>query len=258
MLTLDTEPPQGVSVLHVEADHDTRQAVDRSIQQTLDDVTTITVEDRQRAVAYVAADEVECVVSEYRFPSFDGLELLRSVRSHDEEIPFLFFSDVRDDEAAVAALEAGADGFLYKTDQNDRYGRLARRIESLVESRQRRDSLAETVRDFSRLFDQTEDVFWMYTADWADVVFVNATYEEVWGQPVSRLESDPRAFLEATHPEDRERVSAAIERLSAGSSVDLEFRVNPRESFERWVWVQGAPITDARGTWSTSPATSAT
>jgi len=247
MLTLDTEAAQEVSVLHVETDHDTRRAVGQSIQQTLEDVTTVTVEDRQRAVAYVAAGEVECVVSEYRGASFDGLELLRSIRSRDEEIPFLFFSDVHDDEVAVEALDAGADGFLYKTDQNDGYVRLARRIESLVESRQRRDSLAETVRDFSRLFDQTEDVFWMYTADWAEVVFVNATYEEMWGQPVSRLESEPAAFLEATHPEDRERVRAAMERLSAGSSVDIEFRVNPRESFDRWVWVQGTPITDADG-----------
>jgi PAS domain S-box-containing protein len=247
MQALDTAAVEEVSVLHAEPDPGTQTAVERSLQRTLDTVTTVPVEDRQRAVAYVAADEVECVVSEYQCGSFDGLELLRSVRSRDEEIPFLFFSDVHDDEAATDALEAGADGFLYKTDENNRYGRLARRIESMVESRRRRDSLAETVRDFSRLFDQTDDVFWMYTADWEDVVFINSAYEDVWGQSLSRLESDPRAFVEATHPDDREQVITAMKRLSDGSSVDLEFRVNPDESFERWVWVQGTPITDSSG-----------
>ena len=88
----------------------------------------------------------------------------------------------------------------------------------------------------------------MYTADWEEVAFVNSAYEDVWGQPVSRLESDPKAFLEATHPDDRGRVVAAMERLSEGSSVDLEFRVNPEEGFERWVWVQGIPVTDGSGT----------
>ena len=249
MLTVDTEAAGGeVSVLHVEDDPGARLAVDRSLQRALDTVTTVSVEDPERAVAYVDAGEVGCVVSEFRCESFDGLELLRSVRARDAEIPFLFFSDVRDDAAAIDALEAGADGFLCKTRERERYVRLARRIESLVTSRRRRDSLAETVRDFSRLFDQTDDVFWMYTADWEEVAFVNSAYADVWGQPLSRLESDPRAFLDATHPDDRGQVIAAMERLSEGSSVDLEFRVNPEESFERWVWVQGTPITDGSGT----------
>lgn len=248
MLSLDTAAAEEVAVLHVEPDPGTRTALDRSLQQTFDAVTTVAVEDPERAVAYVDAGEVGCVVSEYRSESFDGLELLQSVRSRDARIPFLFFSDVQDEAAAIDALEAGADGFLCKTRERERYVRLAHRIESLVTSRRRRDSLAETVRDFSRLFDQTDDVFWMYTADWEEVAFVNSAYEDVWGQSVSRLESDPKAFLEATHPDDRGRVVAAMERLSDGSSVDLEFRVNPEEDFERWVWVQGTPITDGSET----------
>lgn len=63
-------------MLHVEPDPGTRTALDRSLQQTFDAVTTVAVEDPERAVAYVDAGEVGCVVSEYRSESFDGLELL--------------------------------------------------------------------------------------------------------------------------------------------------------------------------------------
>ena len=38
-----------------------------------------------------------------------------------------------------------------------------------------------------------------------------------------------------------------MERLSRGESVDVEYRVNPAEDFERWVWVQGYPIVDGTG-----------
>ncbi|TKX82640.1 PAS domain S-box protein, partial [Halorubrum sp. SS5] len=58
------------------------------------------------------------------------------------------------------------------------------------------------------------------------------------------LRGDPATFLDAIHPEDRRAVKEAMERLSAGESVDMEYRVNAAENYKRWVWVQGEPIVE--------------
>jgi len=245
MLSVDTTAGEDVSVLHVEGDTQARQAVDQFLRLELDEVTTTGATDRETVREHVEDGTINCVISAYDSSSVDGLEILRSVRAADEQLPFVLFADVHDETAAIKALNEGADAYLYRTSRTQRYVRLAQRIESLVASQRRADSLAQTVRDFSRLFNRTKDVFWMYTADWEDIVFINSSYENVWGQPLSRLQEDPMAFLDAVHPEDRARVQSAMERLSDGSPVEIEFRVNPEESFDRWVWVHGTPITDS-------------
>jgi len=243
MLSADAVADEDVSVLHVASDDRAQQAVERFLELELDGVTTTTATDHEEVLEIVEDEEIDCVVSEYASESVDGLELLRSVREADDQIPFVFFADVHEETAAIKALDEGADAYLYRASRTQRYVRLAQRIESLVASRRRADSLAETVRDFSRLFNRTDDVFWMYTADWEEVVFINSSYQDVWGQPLSRLQQEPTAFLDAVHPEDRDRVQAAMGRLSDGSNIEVEFRVNPDESYDRWVWVQGTPIT---------------
>lgn len=89
------------------------------------------------------------------------------------------------------------------------------------------------------------DVLWMFDGDWNELLFVNPAYEDVFGQPVEDLEANPRKFLEAVHPDDIPRVREAMDRATAGESVDVEYRVDPRTDYSRWVWVEAEPIVEA-------------
>lgn len=100
---------------------------------------------------------------------------------------------------------------------------------------------------FHQLAQSTSDVFWMFSSDWDDLLFVNAAYEQVWGRSRTALETDPTDFLDGIHPDDRPTVEAAMERLSDGDSVELEFRVNAQEDYQRWVRTQGDPVVDETG-----------
>ena len=108
--------------------------------------------------------------------------------------------------------------------------------------------MSEVQRLFAQLADQANDILWLVTRNWGELVFMSDAYEDVFGQSRAKLREDPRAFLEAIHPSDRERVHRALERLSNEESIDIEFRVNPAEDYGRWVWTRGGPITDDTGT----------
>ena len=88
----------------------------------------------------------------------------------------------------------------------------------------------------------TSDVLWMFDADWSELLFVNPAYESVFGQSVDIVDADPAAFLDAIHPDDLPAVREAMNCLSAGQSVDMEYRVNPQTNYTTWVWVQAEPI----------------
>lgn len=100
-------------------------------------------------------------------------------------------------------------------------------------------------RDRDRLHELAEtsnEVLWMFTADWDELLFVNSAYEQIWGRSVAALRDNATDFLDGIHPADRERVKQAMERLSNGTPVDIEYRVNEGEDYNHWVWVQGEPI----------------
>lgn len=117
----------------------------------------------------------------------------------------------------------------------------SRDVTDRVEAERERD---ETAARLSQITNYTTDVQWLFTGDWSEVLFVNPAYDEVYGVPAAEMEDDPTGFLDAIHPDDRPRVTEAMERLSAGEPVDMEYRVNPTQNFNRWVWVQGQPIVE--------------
>ncbi|MFB6121061.1 MAG: PAS domain-containing protein [Halobacteriaceae archaeon] len=118
-------------------------------------------------------------------------------------------------------------------------------------SQDRTDATASSRPDDSRMLEQlteaTDDSMWMFSHDVEELVFVNSAYEDIFGQSVERLKAEPTAFLEAVHPDDKAEVQAALERMASGEEVELEFRVNPEEDYETWVWVQGEPVYDESG-----------
>lgn len=107
--------------------------------------------------------------------------------------------------------------------------------------------IADDIDVLTRLTEATNDALWMFTPDWQELVFVNSAYQDIFGQSVRTLEEDPTAFLDAVYPDHQEKVMAAMENLSAGEPIDIEFRANPETDYRTWVWVQGEPVYDESG-----------
>jgi PAS domain S-box-containing protein len=126
-------------------------------------------------------------------------------------------------------------------DELDGYVVSSRDITDRVEAQRDREAVAKRLRELSAT---TGDVLWMFDGDWSEVLFVNPSYEDVYGQPVETLEADPQRFLDTVHPDDRPAVEEAMECLSDGNSVDMEYRVNPDTDYRTWVWVQAEPIVE--------------
>jgi PAS domain S-box-containing protein len=102
----------------------------------------------------------------------------------------------------------------------------------------------ETEDRLRQLAANTDDVLWMFTADWEELLFVNEAFEELWGISRADLRADPTRFLDGIYPDDRPRVRRAMERLSSGEPIEMEYRVNKELSFRRCVWVRGHPVVE--------------
>ncbi|MBY0523382.1 MAG: PAS domain S-box protein [Gemmataceae bacterium] len=99
---------------------------------------------------------------------------------------------------------------------------------------------------FRQLTENIDAVFWM--TDWSATasIYVSPAYERIWGRTVESLYQAPHSFLEAVHPDERERVREAIVGRKE-ASFSLEYRIVRPDGAIRWIHDRGFPIRDAAG-----------
>ncbi|MFB6171716.1 MAG: PAS domain S-box protein [Haloarculaceae archaeon] len=242
----DAAPGQ-IRVLHVDDDPDLAQVVATFLERAHDRIDVVTATSVREGLARLDDERIDCVVSDHDMPDRTGVEFLAAVRETDPDLPFILFTGKGSEEIASDAISAGVTDYLQKESGTDQYAILANRIANVVEQYRAQVAAERSERRLRELAENTPDVRWMFSTDWGDLLFVNSAYETVYGRPVDDLEGDPTTFLEAVHPDDRAAVEDAMATLADGAPVELEYRVNPDEDFQRWVWVHGKPIRDETG-----------
>jgi PAS domain S-box-containing protein len=108
--------------------------------------------------------------------------------------------------------------------------------------------LAESEERFRQLAENINEVFWMTDPQTTQLHYISPAYERVWGRPCRSLYENPRSFLDAVHPDDRERVRIAVlEKQSRGEETDKEYRVVRPDGSVRWVRDRAFPVRNAAG-----------
>ena len=99
---------------------------------------------------------------------------------------------------------------------------------------------------FQQLAKNIREVFWMSDLQKSEMFYVSPAYEEIWGRTVESLKQDPSSFMDAVHPDDRERVKAAVSRQTTGP-YDVEYRIVRPDGSVRWIRDRSFPIADDQG-----------
>jgi two-component system CheB/CheR fusion protein len=117
----------------------------------------------------------------------------------------------------------------------------------VTDRRRAEAELREAESRFRQLAENIPGVFWMSDARDGRLLFISPAYEGVWGRTCQSLYEAPQSYLEAVHPEDRDRVREAARRQLRGESTNEEYRVVGPDGSARWVWDRGFPIRDRAG-----------
>ncbi|HLF00546.1 MAG TPA: PAS domain-containing protein, partial [Anaerolineales bacterium] len=119
-------------------------------------------------------------------------------------------------------------------------------IRNITERTRSEIALHESEEKFRQLAENLQQVFWIANPDLTEILYISPGYEEVWGRSCQSVYDSPRSFLEAAHPEDRERVLAAQTRKTEGD-YDVEYRIVRPDGSIRWVWSRAFPIRNQQG-----------
>ncbi|ELY25641.1 PAS domain S-box [Halogeometricum borinquense DSM 11551] len=237
-----------IHVLHVDDEPDFATLAADFLERENDSFVVETATTAGAGLDVLATEDIDCVVSDYDMPEQNGIEFLNAVREDYPSLPFILFTGKGSESIASDAISAGVTDYLQKQAGTGQYKLLANRIKNVVSQYRAEQQATKTERRLQELSEASNDVLWMFSSDWDELLYINSAYEDIWGRSTETLAAQPRDFLHGVHPDDREQVTAAMNQLSNGNPADLEYRVNEDENYQRWIWVQAEPITDSAGT----------
>jgi PAS domain S-box-containing protein len=81
------------------------------------------------------------------------------------------------------------------------------------------EALRESEQRFRQVAENIREVIWLSDVAKNRVIYISPAYELVWGRACQSLYASPRTWLDALHPEDRERVlEAAVAKQASGAA----------------------------------------
>ncbi len=113
--------------------------------------------------------------------------------------------------------------------------------------KQAEESLRESQERFRQLAENIREVFWLTEPAKNQMIYISPGYEQVWGQTCQNLYASPRSWLEAIHPDDRERVLEAALTKQVRGQYDEEYRIVRPDGSIRWIRDRAFPIRDHGG-----------
>lgn len=94
--------------------------------------------------------------------------------------------------------------------------------------------------------DNIREVFWLSRPHASELLYVSPAYQEIWGCSCESVYRDPRSFLEAIHPDDREGVLASFAEQTR-QPMEQVYRIFRPDGTMRWIRNRSYPVREGAG-----------
>jgi PAS domain S-box-containing protein len=119
--------------------------------------------------------------------------------------------------------------------------------ENITERKKIAEALRESEQRFRQLAETVHDVFWIIGPTLTDLLYVSPAYEKVWGRTCEEVLKNPMTWIEAIHPEDRERIQKAARESLMADQFNERFRIVRPDGTLRWIHDTAFAVRDASG-----------
>ncbi|MCX8151273.1 MAG: response regulator [Candidatus Bathyarchaeota archaeon] len=162
----------------------------------------------------------DVVVSDYKLGAKSGLDLLKTLKATEPNLPVIFFTGKGNEEVAVKALNFGVDGYVSKHGSTETvYTELSNLIRLVVEKKNTKLALEKSRKCYHAIIDQAVDAIFVLdsTGKLLDVnqqacKSLQYTQDELLKLNITDL------FADST----KEQLTAALSNLSTGHPLVFE------------------------------------
>jgi len=182
----------------------------------------------------------------------DAMALFRELAPR---VPVILTVERGTQEFPFELLEKGACDFVFKSNPARLLAVIERECANVSLSREEQQALVSPERieqidagvaRFFQLASNIPECYWLTDAATQRVTYVSAGYEQIWGRHVEALYADSLDWLNYVHPDDCDRVLAAVRTHRLGG-LDIKFRVQRPGDVQCWLHARNFPVRDEEG-----------
>jgi diguanylate cyclase (GGDEF)-like protein/PAS domain S-box-containing protein len=248
------EPPHAAParILLVEDDAAEAGLIDRRLRRAWPDLELQRVDTPEELEAALAGPPWDAVLCDHVLPRMTSREVLATLRRHDPDVACILVSGRIGEEAAVAALHAGADDYVGKDQLARLEGALVRALRASETRRARRQTeaaLRASEERYAVAAAGANDGLW----DWhvgPDDVYLSPRWSSMMGLPATAAcMRGLEPWFARIHPDDLGRVRDVLARHLADPDVPLEVEYRGLHEADGWRWMllRGLAVRDASG-----------
>jgi PAS domain S-box-containing protein len=123
-------------------------------------------------------------------------------------------------------------------------------VRDVSERKLSEEALRKSEERFRQLASSIGEIFFIFSLDWKNIIYVSPAYERVWGRSLDSIYRHPRSWLDAIVPEDRKIVLAILDKNARGEVADIEykeFRITRPDGTLRWIYARSYPLRNEKG-----------
>ncbi|WP_414665015.1 response regulator [Horticoccus sp. 23ND18S-11] len=117
----------------------------------------------------------------------------------------------------------------------------------VTERKQAAQHLRDSEERFRQLAENINEVFWMTEPSKQQILYVSPAYAAIWGRSCESLYEQPLNWIEAIHPDDRQRVLAAAKSKQVTGDYDEVYRIVRPDGTHRWIHDRAFPVRNDQG-----------
>jgi PAS domain S-box-containing protein len=117
----------------------------------------------------------------------------------------------------------------------------------ITERKRAEVTLRDSEERFRQVVENIHEVFWMTDIEKTRVLYISPGYERIWGHPCKDLYESPHLWVEAIHPDDRDRVLTNATTRQVAGNYNEEYRILRPDGTVRWIHDRAFPVKDKDG-----------
>jgi PAS domain S-box-containing protein len=196
-------PHQAIKVLHVDDDVNISKFLKSFLETFENDIQIDSVSSATKAIEMLECTEFDCVISDYKMPEMNGIELAQKIRD-TSNVPIIMYTGQGSEEIAEKAFAVGIDDYLRKEFDSSHYQVLAKRIRVAVEKKR-------TEKMFKEITERSFDI--IFTVNHNGILtYISPAIERVTGYKSKELVG--KRFDVILHAEDVPRIINALNEVA--------------------------------------------
>jgi PAS domain S-box-containing protein len=226
-------------ILHLEDEPDFAELVRTLLAQDNVEADVKRVGDRMAFMQVLETEKFDLIISDYRLPSFTGLEALTIAQKKCPHTPFILVSGTIGEHAAIESLKAGATDYVLKQNPDRLPSAVRRAVKEAEESAKRREAETELIRRekyFRTLTENSIDILTVLDANGV-VVYKSPSIKSVLGYEPEELVG--QNIFTHVHPDDLSHAQEVFKTALAkpGQTATLQFRYRHKDG--SWRYLEG-------------------